>query len=66
MKVRFYVLEYDNPVQDYELPAVPRHGEQVELTLADGSPVTFVVAQVTWTPHDVIPADVVVMLENVP
>jgi hypothetical protein len=63
IKVRFYVLHgQQNPVQDYEMGAVPRIGDGVELTAADGSPIPFVVDQVTWTPHDVIPADVVIAL----
>ena len=62
VKVRFYVAGQDNPVQDHEMSAVPRRGDAVELTAADGSPIPLVVDQVTWPLHEVIPADVVITL----
>ena len=62
IKVRFYVIGYNNPDQDHELPAVPRVGDGVELTAPDGQPIAFVVGDVTWTLHDVTPADVIVTL----
>jgi hypothetical protein len=62
IKVRFYVTGQEHPDQDHEMLAVPRFGDTVELTAADGSPIPLVVEEVTWTPHDVVPADVVVTL----
>jgi len=63
IKVRFFIP--GQPEQDHEMPAVPRCNELVELTAADGSPLVFVVYQVVWTPHEVIPADVVISLSAV-
>ena len=62
IKARFYVTGQQHPVQDHEIVAAPRTGDVVELAAADGSPLPFVVGQVTWPVHDVIPADVVITL----
>lgn len=52
----------DSP-QDHEMHHVPRCGERVEMSLPDGTPVSFQVVQVHTILHAVIPADVVVELE---
>jgi hypothetical protein len=50
------------PEQDHEMPVVPRIGEHVEFSAPDGSPISFEVTEVHWILHEVIPADVVVVV----
>lgn len=62
IKVRFYID--GQPEQDHEMPAVPRVGDSVELSLPDGTPIAFVATEVIWPLHEVIPADVVIILTH--
>jgi hypothetical protein len=64
IKVRFLPGGPDGaaPEQDHEMAAVPRVGDRVEFSASDGTPISFEVTEVHWILHEVIPADVVVMV----